>query len=205
MPVELDWEDDARPFLQRVAGFLGRGLLFSVWRLKVTGLEHVPRQGAAILASNHVSNIDPPLVGFAAFQIRSLRYMAKMELFRIPGMGWFLRHVAGAIPLDRGRPDLAAVRTALEILGRGRCLVIFPEGTRSKDGRPLRPRGGVGFLAGKTGVPVVPVRVVNTDRFLRLSRLEVRFGPPLRFSGDPADREQCQAFAHLVMDTVFSL
>lgn len=204
MAVELDWEEDARPILYRTAGPFGRWLMTAVWRLKVSGLEHVPAQGAALIAGNHVSFIDPPLVGWAALPKRSLRYLAKMELFRIPILGWFMRNV-GCIPLDRSRADVGAVRAALEVLGRGRCLLVFPEGTRSRDGRPGRPRGGVGFLAGKSGAPVVPARVVNTERFLSLGGLEVRFGEPLRFAGDPADRAQCQAFAELVMQRVFSL
>jgi 1-acyl-sn-glycerol-3-phosphate acyltransferase len=204
MAVELDWEEDARPIMYRTVGPLGRWLMMAVWRLKVSGLEHVPASGAVIIASNHISFIDPPLVGWAALPVRSLRYLAKMELFRIPLLGWFMRNV-GCIPLDRGRADIGAVRTALDVLGRGRGLLVFPEGTRSKDGRPGRPRGGVGFLAGKSGAPVIPARVVNTDRLLRLAPLEVRFGEPLRFSGDPADRGQCQAFAELVMERVFSL
>jgi 1-acyl-sn-glycerol-3-phosphate acyltransferase len=204
MAIELDWEEDARPILYRTAAPLGRRIMMTVWRLKVSGLEHVPARGPVIIAGNHISFIDPPLVGWAALPKRSLRYLAKMELFRIPILGWFLRNV-GAIALDRSRADVAAVRTALEVLGRGRCLLVFPEGTRSKDGRPLRPRSGVGFLAGKSGAPVIPARVVNTDRLLSLRPLEVRFGEPLRFSGDPGDRGQCQAFAELVMKRVFSL
>jgi len=204
MPVELDWEEDARPLMYRTAGPLGRWLMTAVWRLKVTGLSHIPAEGAVIVACNHISNVDPPVMGWAALPVRTLRYLAKMELFRIPGLAWFLRNV-GAIALDRGRADVAAVRTALEVLARGRCLLIFPEGTRSQDGRPGRPKGGVGYLAGKSGAPVVPARVVNTDRLLSLRPIEVRFGDALRFSGDPTDREQCQAFARLVMDTVFSL
>lgn len=204
MAVELDWEEDARPILYRTAGPFGRWLMKTFWRLRVRGLERIPASGAVIVASNHVSNIDPPLVGWAALPVRSLRYLGKRELFQIPGLAWFMRNV-GVIPLDRGRADVGAVRTALDVLGRGRCLLVFPEGTRSRDGRPGRPRGGVGFLAGKSGAPVVPARVVNTGRFLAFAPLEVRFGEPLRFTGDPADRAQCQAFADLVMERVFSL
>ncbi|HAM35602.1 MAG TPA: 1-acyl-sn-glycerol-3-phosphate acyltransferase [Elusimicrobia bacterium] len=199
-----DGEDDAWPLLQRLLIPVLRGLLFSVWRLQVSGLENIPRQGAVILACNHVSNADPPLVGCAAYPVRSLRYLAKVELFRVPVLGWLLRR-GGAIALDRGRADVAAVRASLEVLSRGRCLLLFPEGTRSKSGRPGRPKSGVGFLSGKAGVPVIPTRVVNTRRFLRLSPLEVRFGKPLRFSGDPSDRGQCEAFSRLVMDVIFSL
>jgi len=204
MAVELDWEEDARPFLYRTAGPWGRKLLIAVRGFRVTGLEHIPADGAVLIASNHVSFIDPPLVGWAALPVRSFRYLAKMELFRIPGLGWFLRHV-GAIALDRGRGDVAAVRTALEVLARGRCLLIFPEGTRARQGRPLRPKSGLGFLAGKSGAPVIPARVINTDHLCSLRPLEVRFGAPLRFTGDPADRGQCQDFAQLVMERIFSL
>ena len=202
--VNLDWEDDARPFLHRIVGPLGRRLLDSVWGLKVAGLDNLPRQGAAIVACNHVSNADPLVIGFAVYPVRSLRYLAKVELFRVPVVGWFI-HQVGAIPLDRSRADVAAVRSAVAVLDKGRCLAIFPEGTRSKDGRAGRPKAGVGYLAGQTGAPVVPARLVNTDRLLSFRSVEVRFGPPLRFAGDPGDRRRCQDFAHMVMDRVFSL
>ena len=204
MAVELDWEDDARPFLHRLVAPFLRRLFLTFWRLRVSGLEHLPRQGAVIVACNHISNVDPPLVGACVFHERSLRYLAKAELFRIPFLGWFLRQV-GCIPVERRRADVAAVRAALEVLSRGRCLLIFPEGSRSKDGRPGTPRPGVGFLAAKSGALVVPARVVNTDRLLSFGRLEVRFGKPLRFSGDPSDRSRCRDFAQLVMEAVFSL
>ncbi len=204
MAVDCDWDDSEGPLLHHSLASFTRWMLRAFWRLKVRGLEHLPIEGAVIVACNHVSLVDPPLLGAAAFPLRSLRYLAKKELFCVPLLGGFLRRL-GVIPLDRHRGDLGAVRAAIEVLSRGRSLAIFPEGTRSKDGRPGRPKAGVGFLAGKTRVQVVPARVVNTERFLRFQRLEVRFGPPFRFSGDPSDRGQCREFAHLVMDRIFSL
>ena len=82
---------------------------------------------------------------------------------------------------------------------------IFPEGTRSTDGRPGRPRSGMAFLAGKTGAQVVPARCVNTDRFARLAPIEVRFGAPMRFGGDPSDRAACLDFGQKVLDRIFTL
>ncbi|MDD5655683.1 MAG: lysophospholipid acyltransferase family protein [Elusimicrobia bacterium] len=204
MTAVLDWEDDARPWIPRLLAGLTALLARRVWRLRVVGLERVPRSGAVILACNHVSNADPPILGAAVFPARSPRFLAKIELFRAPGLGWLMRR-GGAIPLDRGRPDVGAMRSCLEMLRRGRLVAVFPEGTRARRGRPLPPKTGVAFLAARSGAPVVPARIVGSDRLARLGRLEVRFGAPLRFEGDAADYRACRDFARLVMEAVFSL
>jgi 1-acyl-sn-glycerol-3-phosphate acyltransferase len=179
------------------------GLARGIWRFKITGLEHVPAEGPVILAGNHVSNLDGPLLAMAAVPTRYLRGLGKKELFNIPVLAWFLRN-NGYVPLDRSG-DIGAMRWAVALLKSGGCMQIFPEGTRSKDGRPGSPKAGLGFMAGRTGAQVVPARVINTNRFLSLARLEVRFGPAMRFEGDPGDREACVAFGRAVMDRIFSL
>ncbi len=196
-----DW--DEAPWLRRLAYLVCMAAARGIWRFKITGREHVPPQGPVILAGNHISNLDGPLLTMAAVPVRYLRGLGKKELFRIPVLAWFLRN-NGYVPLDRSG-DVGAMRWAIALLESGGCMQIFPEGTRSKDGRPGAPKAGLGFLAGRTGAAVVPARVVNTDKYLRLARLEVRFGEAMRFEGDPADREACLAFGRRVMDRIFSL
>ena len=169
----------------------------------MSGLEHLPAGGPVILAGNHVSLLDGPLLALAASPRRYVRFLGKAELFRVPVLGWYLAR-SGSVPLDR-RGDVVAMRAALEILRGGGCLALFPEGTRSRTGLPGRPRAGVGFLAGLGGAVVVPARILNTGAFPWGRPLEVRFGAGLSFAGDARDREQCLAFAQRVMERVFAL
>lgn len=171
--------------------------------LSVSGLERVPERGPVIVAANHVSLMDPPLVAIALYPRRLPHFMAKEELFRLPVFGSMIRGY-GAIPLDRGRGDVGAIRRSLDVLEEGGCMVVFPEGTRSRDGRPGRPKAGVGLLARDGRAPVVPARVRGTDRLLSGGPFEVRFGDAIDFSGGE-DRGACQSFAEKVMDAVFKL
>lgn len=186
-------------------------LIGAFWGLKVTGLEHLPLRGPVIIASNHVSWWDGPVVIAAAGPERYVRFLSKIELFRTPVLGWFLREV-GMVPVDRAKGDVQAIRAAVQMVRRGEMLAVFPEGTRSKAGLPGRPKPGVGFLARESGAPVIAARVRGTERFFRFPRLEVRFGPPMRYeepaaaaSEARAGRKQCHDFAQAVMDRIFAL
>jgi 1-acyl-sn-glycerol-3-phosphate acyltransferase len=157
------------------------GTLFhTIWPLKVEGVEHVPTHGSAIVISNHLSMIDPFVVGYGAN--RRVNFMAKEELFRTPVVGWFIRKL-GAFPVDRARRDPASLRTALTVLKSDELLGMFPEGTRSTSGAMLEFRTGALRLASKTRAPIVPVAVINTERalppkkFIRPARIAVHFGP----------------------------
>jgi 1-acyl-sn-glycerol-3-phosphate acyltransferase len=174
------------------------------WGFTVVGLEHLPREGPLIVAGNHVALLDGPLLAMAVSSVRHMHFLGKAELFRIPILSWYLRR-AGAIPLDRSRGDIAAMRAALDLLGRGGCLGLFPEGTRSKTGLPGNPKGGIGFLAGQSGAAVVPARLLGTNRFPKPCHLEVRLGSPLTFFGQAQERGDCLSFAGKVMEAVFSL
>ena len=179
------------------------GLLSSVWGVRTTGLSHVPRSGSLIVACNHVSLIDPLLLYRAIAPARRPYSLAKKELFNNPAKEWFFRGV-GTIPLDRGGDATTAMRAALDILEKGGCLAIYPEGTRVAPGQSRRPKAGVSFLAARSRAPVVPVRLVGTDRFPWAFPLEARFGrpmPPLETQG----REAELAYARAVMDAVYSL
>lgn len=154
-------------------------LLFAA---RVTGVENVPRDGPLIVAANHRSYLDPPLLG--TWFPRTVHFMAKKELFAIPGLGWIIRHVH-AFPVDRDRGDVSSIRRALHILKDGGVVGIFPEGTRNVAGE-AKARGGAVLLAATAGCPVVPVALVNTQyavRRLRASKVEVRIGQAMKFQG----------------------
>ncbi len=179
------------------------GLLSSVWGVKTTGLEHVPRSGALIVACNHASLIDPVLLYAAIASARRPYSLAKKELFENPALGWFFRGV-GTIALDRGGDATTAMRAALDVLGKGGCLAIYPEGTRVAPGESRRPKAGVSFLAARSRAPVVPVRLVGTGRFPWIFPLEARFGRPMP-PPESGGREAELDYARAVMDAVYSL
>lgn len=154
-------------------------------------MQHVPQNGGVILASNHQSFLDPVLV--AVPLPRGVTFMARDTLFRFLPFRLLIASL-GAFPVQRGTADLGAMREAIRRLEAGRALLVFPEGTRTKDGRVGRMRAGIGLLASRAKVPVVPVRISGAfESWPRSSKLPrpkpvtVRFGPPLppEVSGDP--------------------
>ena len=176
--------------LHRVVPPLAR----AVWRPEVVGLDNVPRTGAVILASNHLSFVDSVVI--PVIVPRKVVFLAKSDYFDGPGVKGALSRVwfesLGMLPVDRDdtRAALDSLDTALEVLGRGEAFGIYPEGTRSRDGRLYRGRTGVAHLALTAGVPVVPVGLRGTEdiqpvgsNLPRLARVRVAFGEPLDFSG----------------------
>ncbi|GAA1931720.1 lysophospholipid acyltransferase family protein [Nocardioides lentus] len=166
----------------------------AVWRPEVTGLEHVPATGGVLLASNHLSFADSLVIPIVV--PRKVVFLAKSDYFTGTGMrgalsrAWFTG--LGMLPVDRddSRAALDSLQVALEVLGRGEAFGIYPEGTRSRDGRLYRGRTGVAHLALTAGVPIVPVGLAGTERLqpvgARLPRLvdvTVRFGPPIHVAG----------------------
>ena len=149
----------------------------TAWRLRILGEEHVPRTGPLIVAANHVSNLDPPVLGAAL--PRPLCYMAKAELFRIPVLGAIITQLR-AFPVDRARGDVSAIRRAVEVLKMGAAVGIFPEGGRNREGHN-RIHSGVALLASLTGAPVLPVYIDGTKE--RFARITVIFGEPMTFLG----------------------
>lgn len=168
-------------------------LLTLIGRPKVEGLEHIPSSGPAILASNHLAVMDSfflPLV-----VKRRITFLAKSEYFTGTGIkGWFNRWfytAVGQVPIDRSNADAAqaALETAERLLQQGKLLGMYPEGTRSPDGRLYKGKTGLARLALQTGVPVIPVAMIGTDAVnppgtsrLRPARVTVRFGEPMDFS-----------------------
>jgi len=154
---------------------------------KVFGIEHVPRTGGAILASNHQSNLDPVLLSVRLS--RPVTYMAKVELFKKPAFAWLIRSLH-AFPVKRGAGDVGAMKEAIRLLQNGYLLNFFPEGTRTRDGEigPIQP--GVALVVKRAGVPVIPVAIDGAyesmgrgDKLFRRFPILMQYGAPLSFHG----------------------
>jgi 1-acyl-sn-glycerol-3-phosphate acyltransferase len=167
------------PFAYGVLRFAGLAALVPLFRLKTVGRENVPAEGPVVLASLHRSNWDSLAVGVRLK--RRMRPMAKIELMRAPVLGWVLRH-GGAFPVRRGETDTQAIASALSILRAGGLLLMFPEGTRNRDGR-AEVQPGAARIALQAKAAIVPVAVLNTDRARllppRFPQFRVAYGPPL--------------------------
>lgn len=173
---------------------------------KVIGVENIPKDGAFILAANHVSNWDPPFLG--TFMEREVCYMGKEELFKNPIMAAICRglHV---FPVKRGAADKTAIKTAVKILKDGKCFGIFPEGTRSKTGKLGKAEPGVSLIAAMTKAPIIPAAIINTEKIFSkekfFPRLAVVYGTPLKFTGSTKDKEALAEFAQSIMNEIAKL
>lgn len=211
------------PWAQRRIYDLTTTILWVVFRFgfgfEVRGREHVPKRGAFIVACNHVSYLDPPVLGVAC--PRQLSFLARGSLFQHALLGAFLRGVH-AIPLRRGEADLGAVRQAVVRLESGEPVALFPEGTRQLSGQLGAAKRGVGLLAIAAAVPIIPALVSGTRRALppgatRLSRAKIRvaFGSAISYTtglpqGSRRDHQQhvadavTQAWRRLALEQVAS-
>lgn len=160
-----------------------RVLFTVVLRMRVEGTENIPKDGPLVIASNHLSLLDPPVIGTAA--TRKVHFMAKQELF-VPILGDIYK-ILGAFPVRRGGADRAAIKHGIEILQSSQVLAIFPEGTRSKTGKLGKAEPGALMMASKAMATIVPCCVIGTD-FQRQGRIwpkvTVRFGKPMFFPAD---------------------
>ncbi|MGH2920555.1 MAG: lysophospholipid acyltransferase family protein, partial [Gaiellaceae bacterium] len=152
-----------------------------LFRLRVTGKEHLPRDGGYVLSANHLSNLDPWPLGLPLFPHRELRFMAKAELFRSPL--WPILKFGGAFKVHRGQGDEAAIETAVRLAREGEVVAIFPEGTRREKGLvkkfQARPHTGAARVALEAGVPLIPAAIAGTDHIRRLGPLRVAYGAPV--------------------------
>lgn len=174
-----------------------------LFHCEILGRENIPTEGGLIIAANHQSNWDPPLA--ATFATRPVSYMAKQELFDVPVFGSIIRSMY-AFPVKRGAADRNAIKTALQVLAQKKCLGLFPEGTRSKDGKIHKPEAGIALIAAKAKVPVVPTALLGTDKMFGkdvfFPKLRVIYGEPMLFTGDIKDKEALQAFSQEIMDRI---
>ncbi len=185
-------------------GFL-KGILPTMFRIiyraEVHGQENIPQEGGAIIAANHISLWDPPFVG--AFCPRRVSFMAKKELFENSVFSSIITSL-GAFPVNRGAADRNAIKTALTILGEGKCLGLFPEGTRSKDGKLGEPEAGIGLIAYKANVPIVPVAITGTNGKGMFPKFTIRFGKPIP-AGDPKDKKLMTTLPTQIMTEIQKL
>jgi 1-acyl-sn-glycerol-3-phosphate acyltransferase len=178
-----------------VAWFTSKVLCETVFRRRVCNPERVPAEGAVILAANHASYMDPPLVGSSL--PRDLHYLARESLFKYPGVRQWL-HSMNAVPVDRDGGGAKGLKAILDRLLAGGGIILFPEGTRTHDGTFQRGRSGVGLAVIKSTAPVVPVRVFGTyeawGRHVRIPKphpVVVKFGEPMYFEKERGEARVC--------------
>ncbi len=179
----------------RIGWNLFRAVYATYFRWRVFNPGRVPLTGGVILASNHASFLDPPLVG--AGLPRDINYLARESLFRFPGIGALLRSW-NSVPVDRDGGGAAGLREILNRLLAGGGIILFPEGTRTPDGKLQPARSGIGLTVIKSDVPVIPVRTFGTfeafgrnHKFPRPHRIAVKYGQPLRFEKLRAEAKTC--------------
>lgn len=181
------------------------------FRLRVHGREHMPEAGGALIVSNHVSFLDPPLIGCAYRQ--PIHYLARKSLFSGP-FAWLLPRIQ-VIPLERGKADMAGLKRVLATLKNNERVLLFPEGTRSPDGSIQAAEAGVGFIIAKCGTPVVPMRIFGAHeafprdaKFPRPGSVHIVAGPPVDFSSIAtglSGRELYEAYAAEVVKAIAEL
>lgn len=177
-------------------------------RLEVIGSKNVPDKGGVIVAANHVSYLDPPVIG-AALKRRAT-YMAKQELFKIPLIGIFVKSFS--FPVNRDRPQPSTIKEAVSRLKEGELIVIFPEGGRSVDGSLLDAKRGVGIIAAISRMPVVPALIEGTEKalpagrkFLRPAKIKVIFGNPIEVKKEEKDRHFQEGISRDIMEIIKKL
>ncbi len=187
-----------------------------LFRPKVKGLRHVPGTGPVIIASNHLSFSDSIFMPLVV--PRKVTFLAKSEYFTSPGPKGLLKKLTfialGQVPVDRsgGRRSEAALITGLKVLAEGKCLGIYPEGTRSPDGRLYKGRTGIARLAIESGAPIIPVAMFNTEKIQptgtvmpKVMRVEMIFGEPMYFEGDSTDLLHLRDVTDKIMSTIQEL
>jgi 1-acyl-sn-glycerol-3-phosphate acyltransferase len=185
----------------------GSVLIQLLWGMRVEGRERVPRDGALLVTANHRSVLDPPFLGAAL--PREAGFAAKRELFEVPGLGALIGALH-AIPVDRSNLAPSTMRRFEKWLERGNALVVFPEGTRSKDGRLGEARVGVGMMLVRLSVPVLPVWIEGTEtpfrNLFRRGRVRVVFGSPYALPSEvvpmSTERERFRDAARIVLDAI---
>jgi 1-acyl-sn-glycerol-3-phosphate acyltransferase len=193
----------------RFISFIIRLVLRLNGGLEVKGLVHVPPQGGVLVAPNHISYIDPPLM--ASILPRRTTFMARKGLFSIPLLGWFIGHYA--FPVDREKTGPSSIKNAVRRLKNGGLLVVFPEGRRSDTGKLLEGKRGVGMIASLGNAVIVPALITGTNKalppggkWLRRAEISVTFGNPIDTSAFTGKGEPLyEDITRTIMDKIMEL
>ena len=179
-------------------------------RLKIYGRENVPDEGKVLLVANHRSYLDPPLVAYAVRK-RPVFFMAKSELFEMPVLSSLIKHWGNAFPVKRGKLDLKALKTALEILNNGELVCIFPEGQRAPAKKFIRAKWGAGMVALKAKAPIVPCLIEGSEKVIGKEKIisgwpkvTIRFGKPFYIDLEDS-KENYQKAADILMEKIKEL
>ena len=212
---EVLHEGSAAMIYQTLKSFL-IPILTLLFRPKVTGLRNVPQSGPVIIASNHLSFSDSIFMPLVV--PRKVTFLAKSEYFTSPGIKGFIKKITfialGQVPVDRsgGRRSEAALLTGLDLLSEGACMGIYPEGTRSPDGKLYKGRTGIARMAIESGAAIVPVAMFNTAEIQptgqvvpKVRRVEMIFGEPLYFAGDTSDLKVLREITDEIMNAIQEL
>ncbi len=177
-------------------------VLKPIYRFDVIGQENFPKEGGVLLCSNHIENLDPPVVGINS--PRDVHFMAKEELFSAPILKQLLPRLL-AFPVKRGMSDREALRQGLGLLKDGKVLGLFPEGTRSKDGQLQKGLAGAGFFALRTDAAVVPCAIIGPYR--KFKKLKIVFGEPIRFEEYKQEGKKLNAeeATNIIMENIAKL
>ncbi|MGM0854471.1 MAG: lysophospholipid acyltransferase family protein [Bacillota bacterium] len=179
---------------------LVKSILSPLYRIEVKGLEHFPKEGGVLLCTNHIDNLDPPVVGISA--PRPVSFMAKEELFNVPVLGKLLPDLR-AFPVKRGMSDREALRKGLQVLKQGDVLGLFPEGTRSKTGKVGKGLAGAGFFALRSDAHVVPCAIIGPYKPFR--KLKVVFGPPIAMEDIREQKLNAEKTTEIIMQHIEKL
>jgi len=176
------------------------------FRFTIIGTENLPKSGGVIIAANHISLWDPPVLSAAC--TRAINFMAKEELFASTVFKWIITKLK-AFPVRRGAADRTAIRYAISLLKNGEILGAFPEGTRSKTGELGKPEPGIAMIALKAGVPIIPAAIIGTNKIFRkgsiLPQIIVKFGKPIILTDEKADKEMMEKISATIMEEISCL
>ena len=188
-------------FLYYLGKVVFKLMFLVIYRCKSSGQENIPEDTGFIIAPNHMSFFDPPLAG--CFMKQDLYFMAKQELFDVPILGFIIKRT-NAFPVKRGMQDMSAFRNAFTLLENQKALLMFPEGTRSKTGELGKARPGVGMVACNCQVPIVPVKIINTNNMTKFKKIEIKYGKPV-YPPKEHTKEDYLKIAQKVLDDIRAL
>ncbi|MFD1738573.1 lysophospholipid acyltransferase family protein [Bacillus salitolerans] len=186
--------------LYNIGKVICTGILKPLYRVDVIGAENIPSHGGVLICSNHIDNLDPPIVGISAK--RPIHFMAKEEIFRVPILKNLLPSL-NAFPVKRGMSDKQALKTGLQILRDGKVLGLFPEGTRSKTGQLGKGLAGAGFFALRTNASVIPCAIIGP--YKPFKSLKVVFGEAINFESIRAEKVSAEEATDIIMNSIQSL